>query len=358
MTISVNFRRLSRRESLEFSRCLTCALFLFLLLPQWPRLGHATKPKYEIKLATLAPENSSLVKAFREMDSELRQKTGGNVGFKIFSGFALGDERDIFRKLRIGLIQAAVFSANFLNDLNPNIRVFQVPFLFNNYQEVDHVLEEFGPDLMKSFSEKGYEVLGWSEVGFIYIMSTVPITRIEDLEGKKVWSTANSPMANAVFLRAEASPVTIGTPDVLVALQTNLVEVVYNSPYYALVTQWYTRIKYIVDLPLSYIGGALIINNKNFSRIPSEYQQTMKEVCAKHLHRVVVKTRKDNEDAMKLIFGRGVTKITVEPAEIERFKELLDRAIGDIDPESLPRDYLSEVMAILELYRASQEEKQ
>ena len=360
MIISANFSKQTTCRSLKLSRCIICGLLLFLLflLPQWPCLGHAAKPKYEIKLATLAPENSSLVKAFKEMDLELRRQTGGNVGFKMFSGFALGDERDIYRKLRIGLVQAAVFSANFLNDLNPNMRVIQVPFLFNNYQEVDHVLEKVDPDLRKGFSKKGYHVLGWSEVGFIYIMSTVPIARIEDLEGKKVWSTANSPKANAVFLRVEASPVTIGTPDVLVALQTNLVEAVYNSPYYALVTQWYTRVKYIVDLPLSYVGGALIISNKAFSRIPSQYQQTMKQVCAKHLRRVVVKTRKDNEDAMKLIYGRGVAKIEVEPAEIERFKELLDQAIGDMDPKSLPRDYLTNVMAILEAYRAGQEEKQ
>jgi TRAP-type C4-dicarboxylate transport system substrate-binding protein len=324
----------------------------------WSYVGHAAKPQYEIKLATLAPENSSLVKIFKEMDAELRKETGGRVGFKIFSGFALGDERDVFRKLRIGLIQAATFSANFLNDLNPNIRVLQVPFLFNNYQEADHLLERIDADLKESFSRRGYRVLGWSEVGFIYMMATVPVASIEDLKGKKVWSTANSPMANAVFNRAEASPVTLGTPDVLVALQTNLLEVVYNSPYYALVTQWHTRIKYIVDLPLAYIGGALVISNKAYSRIPSQYHQTLESVCAKYLRRLVVKTRKDNEDALKIIYSRGVNKTKVEPIEIDRFKELLDKAMGDISSELLPRDYLKEVKAILKAYRTSTEEKQ
>jgi TRAP-type C4-dicarboxylate transport system substrate-binding protein len=59
-------------------------LSLLLLIPQWPGSAHAAKPKYEIKLATLAPENSSMVRIFREMDAELRQETEGQVGFKIF----------------------------------------------------------------------------------------------------------------------------------------------------------------------------------------------------------------------------------------------------------------------------------
>lgn len=360
MNILADFRKRCTHNSPGLFSCVICALSLSLLflMPQWPCLGHAAEPEYEIKLATLAPENSSLVKIFKEIDGELRRETGGRVGFKIFSGFALGDERDVFRKLRIGLIHAATFSANFLNDLNPNMRVLQVPFLFNNYQEVDHVLERVEPDFSKTLSEEGYHVLGWSEVGFIYIMATVPVARIDDLKGKKVWSTANSPMANAVFMRAEVSPVTISTPDVLVALQTNLVEVVYNSPYYALVTQWHTRIKYIVDLPLAYIGGALIMSNKAFSKIPSQYRQAVEQVCAKHLRRLIEKTRKDNEDALKLIYARGVTQITVEPAEIERFKQLLDQAMEDIAPESLSRDYLGKVTAMLEAYRTGQGEKQ
>ena len=112
-------------------------LLLLLLLGSLP--SEAAELEHEIKLATLAPENSSLMKIFREMDSEVRKETEGRVGFKLFSGFALGNERDIFRKLRFGLIHGATFSAHFLADINPDIRALQVPFLFNNYQEVDHV---------------------------------------------------------------------------------------------------------------------------------------------------------------------------------------------------------------------------
>jgi len=325
---------------------------LLLLLILGPLPTKAADLQHEIKLATLAPENSSLMKVFREMDSEVRKKTEGRVGFKLFSGFVLGDERDVFRKLRIGLIHAATFTSTFLAEINPDIRTLQLPFLFNNYKEVDHVLNKMVKDFNESFSKQGFQVLGWSEVGFIHIMTTVPITKVEDLKGKKVWTKGNSPMANVVFSKAQVSPVAIGAPDVLVAMQTNLVEVVYNSPYYALVTQWHTRVKYINDIPLAYIGGALIIDNKVFSRLSPQDQETTKRVCLEYMRRLTDRTRKDNEEALALILKQGVKSLSLAPGELERFKQLLNEAIKEVDPQDLPRDTLMKVKAILEAYRS------
>ena len=324
-------------------------LFILLLCPLPAKTAEL---QHEIKLATLAPENSSLMKIFREMDSELRKETQGRVGFKLFSGFALGDEQDVFRKLRFGLIHGATFTSTFLGDINPEIRVLQIPFLFNNYQEVDYVLGKMVGEFNQSFSKQGYQVLGWSEVGFIHFMSTIPITKVEDLKGKKVWSRANAPLANAVFKKAQAAPVTVGAPDVLVGLQTNLVEVVYNSPYYALVTQWYTKVKYINDLPLAYVGGALLVSNKAFSRLSSQDQEITRKVCMEYTRRLTEKTRKDNSEALKIILSRGVTSISHAPGELEKFKKLLDQALLEVDPESLPRDTLQKVRDILKEYRA------
>ncbi|MFP3869437.1 MAG: TRAP transporter substrate-binding protein DctP [Syntrophobacteria bacterium] len=333
------------------------AALLFVLSGPWHGDASQPRPEFEIKLATLAPENSSLMHIFREMDSTLRQETDGRVGFKIFAGFALGDEYDVLRKMRIGLVHAGTFTHTTLTNVNPDLRVLQVPFLFNNHKEVDYILERMGGYFKEGFAEHGYQVLGWSELGFIYMMATFPVSSVSDLEGKKVWTTANSPMANALFAKAGVSPVPISPPDVLVALQTNLLDVVYNSPYYALVTQWYSRIKYIIDLPLAYIGGGLIIHSKTFSRLPATYQETMREVCADYLRRLTEKTREDNREALDIILKRGVQLVQPEPGGIERFQHLNDQVIEELDPELLPRDVLRRLRSELAEYRKRHRER-
>jgi TRAP-type C4-dicarboxylate transport system substrate-binding protein len=327
------------------------AVLLLVLLAMSSAAG-AASPAHEIKLATLAPENSSLMQIFKEMNADLLKATDNQVGFKIFAGFVLGDELDVLRKLRFGVVQAATFTDTTLTNVNTDIRVLQTPFLFKNYREVDYIMDKLGDHFKQGFAKSGYEVLGWTELGFLYLMSTVPVASFADMKGLKVWTRADSPMANALFARAGVSPVTLTAPDVLVALQTNLVEVVYNSPYYALLTQWYSRVGYLTCIPLAYIGGALVMDGKVYGRLAPDLQATLKKVCAKHLRRLTEKTRKDNDEALRIILQRGVKSITPEAREVERFKGLVEEALGDMDPKYLSRETLQKVRDELVNYRS------
>jgi TRAP-type transport system periplasmic protein len=346
--------KLVQRKSLPTAFGLLC---LLLLVPV-PLTYGAGQPEYEIKLATMAPENSSLMQIFNEMNAELLKETGGKVGFKMFAGFVLGDEEDVLRKLRIGMVHAAAFTASALTDVNPDLRAFLVPFLFDNYQEVDYIVGKFDADLKRGFSERGLDVLGWPELGFLHFMSTSPIAGLNDVKGKKVWGKSNAPMLQAIMEKVGVSTVAISAPDVLMALQTNLIEVVYNSPYYALITQWYTQIKYLTDMPVSYVGGALVIDKKFFARIPGPLQETTRKVCARYLQRLTEQTRKDNADALEIIFKRGVKKVTPDVSQLKGFKELSDNAMADLSPKQFPMATYKKLQAELAEYRAQNRGKQ
>lgn len=325
-----------------------CLLWLIFASPAFG----AGAPEYEIKLATLAPENSSLMQVFTEMNTELLKETGGKVGFKIFAGFVLGDEEDVLRKLRVGMVHAAAFTSSALTDVNPDLRAFLVPFLFDNYQEIDHVMGKFEADLKRGFSEKGFEVLGWPELGFLYFMSTTPISSLADVKGKKVWGKSNAPMLQAIMEKIGVSMVAINAPDVLMALQTKLVEVVYNSPYYALITQWYTQIKYLTDTPVTYVGGVLVMDKKFFAKIPAPLQETLRKVCARYLQRLVEQTRKDNADALEIIHKRGVQKVSPDPTQLKGFKDISDEAMAGLDAKAFPKATYQKIQAELGQYRA------
>ena len=160
-------------------------------------------------------------------------------------------------------------------------------------------------------------------------------------------------MSQALIDRVGVSTVAIGVPDVLMGLQTRLVDVVYNSPYYALATQWNTQVKYLTDLPLTYIGGALLLDRKAFGRIPAPLQAKVREVCGRHVARLVERTRKDNADAMELIFKRGVKRVTPSPEQVQAFKDLSDAAMKDLDPKLLPAEATASLRGLLAEHRSS-----
>ena len=94
------------------------------------------------------------------------------------------------------------------------------------------------------------------------------------------------------------------------------------------------------------------MSNKAFSRLSSRDQEITRKVCMKYTRRLTERTRKDNVEALKIILNRGVKSISHAPGELEKFKELLDQALLEVDPKSLPRDTLQKVKDTLREYRA------
>ena len=47
---------------------------------------HAGKSRYTFKVASLAPEGSVWAKRFRNFANEVTEKSGGEIGFKIYAG--------------------------------------------------------------------------------------------------------------------------------------------------------------------------------------------------------------------------------------------------------------------------------
>ena len=51
------------------------------------------KPKHLFKIGSLAPEGSVWVLRFQQFAREVEEKTGGEVGFRVYTGGSMGDGR-------------------------------------------------------------------------------------------------------------------------------------------------------------------------------------------------------------------------------------------------------------------------
>ncbi len=71
--------------------------------------------------------------------------------------------------------------------------------MFENYEEVDFINQKFYDRFAKRFEEKGYILLGWAEVGFVYIFANTPLHNLEDLKKVKMWMWEGDPVAEATF---------------------------------------------------------------------------------------------------------------------------------------------------------------
>lgn len=312
---------------------------------------HGKEKDLIIKMATLAPEGSSWMKTFNLLNSEVRKKTDNGVRFRIYPGGVLGDETDMLRKMKIGQIQGAALTAGGLSTLFKEINVLQIPFLFQNYEEVDTVLKKMDLFFRKGFEENGYVLLGWSEAGFVYLMSTVPISSVVDLQKAKVWIWEESPISKAIFDEAGVMAIPLSVPDVLVGLQTGLVDVVYAPPTGAISLQWFTKVKYLTDVPLVYLAGGIIVKKDTFRSIPPPYQDFILGSFQNHLDQLKIVTRNENQEAIKVMVKQGVKIITPSKGQINEFKRLSNKGMGHLVNQSFSKNVLDEVTSTLEVYR-------
>jgi TRAP-type transport system periplasmic protein len=325
---------------------LSLLAFLFLIPP-----ANGVEKSVVIKLGTLAPEGSSWMKTFNTLNTEVVKKTENNVQLKIYPGGVLGDEMDMLRKLKIGQIQGVALTAAGLSTLFKEMDVLQIPFLFQSYEEVDTILKKMDSFFRKGFEDNGYFLLGWSEVGFVYLMSTLPISSVADLRKAKVWVWEESPMSKAIFDEAGVKAIPLTVPDVLVGLQTGLVDVVYVPPTGAIFLQWFTKIKYITDVPLLYLAGGVVVKKNIFKQIPQQFQSLVLESFQTHLEQLKVITRTENREAVKVMMKQGVKVINPSRNQIDEFRRLSNNALPHITGPTFSKKVLDEVDSLLESYR-------
>jgi TRAP-type C4-dicarboxylate transport system substrate-binding protein len=346
---------LNRRKNMgseDSIKVLRVSLFIFFFLfLSFNQVAVGAEKIIQIKMGTLAPEGSSWMKTFNTLNTEVIKKTENKVQFKIYPGGILGDEMDMLRKLKIGQIQGVALTSAGLSTLFKEMDVLQVPFLFQAYEEVDTVLKKMDSFFRKGFEENGYVLLGWSEAGFVYLMSTLPISSVADLKKAKVWIWEESPMSKAIFDEAGVKAIPLTVPDVLVGLQTGLVDVVYAPPTGAISLQWFTKVKYLTDFPLVYLAGGVVVKKDIFKQIPQTFQNSILDTFQQHLNQLKSITRNENRDAVKVMIKNGAKIITPPKDQIDEYKRLSNKAMGHISGQTFSKKVLEEIASLVESYR-------
>ena len=283
--------------------------------------------EYIIKFATLAPEGSTWMNVMREYDKAIRAESGGKLGFRIYPGGVQGEDKDVIRKMRLGQLHSAGLTGVGLGEIAPQVRLLDSPFLFQNYDEVDHVYETFNSEFDRAFQENNFVLLGWAEVGFVYVFSNTPVRSVEDMNGVKMWMWEGDPVAEATFRSFGINPIPLSVVDVLTSLQTGLINGAYISPYAAIALQWNTRVKYMLNVPLADAAGAVVIAKKKFDTLPPDLQQVLLRNGKKFLRELTRKSREQNEAALVTLKKEGIA--TTQPASenaVQEYREAGKRA--------------------------------
>ena len=92
-----------------------------------------------LKIATLSPDGSYWMQKMRAGSEEIEKQTGGRVSLKFYPGGVMGDDATVLRKMRLHQLQGAAVTSGALNNIYPDIQLYNQILLFQSEQEVDYV---------------------------------------------------------------------------------------------------------------------------------------------------------------------------------------------------------------------------
>ncbi len=308
--------------------------------------------KVKIKFATLAPDGSTWMNVMKEFSQSLKEKSNGSINFKIYPGGIQGDEKDVIRKMRIGQLHSGGFTGVGLGTILPEVRVLDTPFLYKSKEEVDFIANRFFDRFAAGFDRKGYVLLGWAEVGWVYIYTNKPVNSESEMKGVKMWMWEGDPISRATFEAFDVSPIPLSITDVLTSLQTGLIDGVYTSPLGAVVLQWFTKVKYVLDIPMANSNGAVLISKKMFNKLSPDQQEILKEEGRKFFGKLTHLSRDDNVKSQKTMYDYGMQKTTVTDAKLlADFDALGKKARQSLVGELYDQKLLDDVEQALEEFR-------
>ena len=330
-------------------------LALLLILLSDPLL--AAKP-WELKFATLAPPDSGWTKLIEQWAETVETESDGRLVFRLYAGGVQGDEPDVLKKIRFGQLHGGAFTGHGIGHIYSPARVLELPFLFADIDEIDYVRARLMPEFEQGFLDNGYVMLGWLELGHVYIFSKQPIRSLEDLARARLWHWQGDPIGRAFFLAGGLSPVPLSIIDVYTSLSTGVIDTVYAPPQGALALQWYSKTGYITNLPMANGIGSLLVSRRFFQGLPQDLQLLLMRTGQAAGEQLIRATRHDNVTALQTLQHNGLELIEGESGLLSREIETVSDRAGRtlVDNGYIPRSMMERVQELIREYRKHQKD--
>ena len=308
------------------------------------------RAKVTIKIATIAPIKSNIMKIMEEFRTAVSRATNNEVDFKIYYGGVQGDDGDVLRKIRLGQLHGGSFTGFALGRIAPQVRVTEIPFVFRNTDEVAYVRAKLEDTMSKHFEDAGYVVFGWHDLGFVYLFSRYPITSIDTLRKQKVWVWGNDPMMTAAYKAMGISPIPLSPMDVLTSLSANLIDTAPITPFGAVAFRWYAKFKYMNGLPGGNAMSAVAVTKKIWNKITPASQKKIKEIAKTHFKRLTKSNIEADRKSIEVLKKSGIKIVHFKDPEtdlIEMGKKARESVVGKV----YSRELLDRTLSLLEEYR-------
>jgi TRAP-type transport system periplasmic protein len=306
-----------------------------------------------IKLTTLVPDGSIWHRILVEQATEVRRSAGGAVEIRIYAGGVAGDDPDLVRKMRIGQFHAAALSVQGLTEIDEAFRVFQIPSFFESPEESFHVLDELTPVLRQRLDEKGFVLINWGYGGWAHLYSKRPLRSAAELRARKMFMWGGEERSIRIWRANGLQPLGLASTDIMMALQTGMIEVLTTTPLAALSLQWFRLVPYQLDPGFAPLIGATVMTKRAWNALPANARDGLIRSGRAAETRFRREIPVHEERAIAAMVERGLQRTSIEERSRREWDALVEGIAAGTRGELVPADVYDLAVRSRARYRAA-----
>ena len=323
-------------------RRLLFAVLLWLALP-----AHAET----LKIATLAPDGSVWYAALKTMTEDWRRISNGAIDARIYPGGVAGDDAVMVRKMRVGQLNGAALTGDGMASIAPELRIFQMPMLIRSDAELAFLRERMSKQLEAIAEAQGFELLAWSDIGWVYLFSSAPIDDPDAARRARLWTAVGDDAWARALQGAGYHPVALPTTEILSGLQSGLIDAFDAPPVVALSSQWFGQAKHMMDLPWSPLVGAVVVTKRFWEQLPTDQRDALQDAARKATAAAQNDVHRFERDSIEAMQRYGLVVHSVSDANARRFESEIRAVYPQIVGASVPAPIYASAKEYLDEYR-------
>ncbi|MEO8383726.1 MAG: TRAP transporter substrate-binding protein [Betaproteobacteria bacterium] len=253
------------------------------------------------------------------------ERTKGRVKVEVYPNSQLYKDKEELEALQLGAVQMLAPSLAKFGPLGAReFEVFDLPYIFDNYEELHKVTQgPIGQGLLKKLDSKGILGLAYWDNGFKVMSANKALRMPEDFKGLKM-RIQSSKTLDAQMRALGANPQVMAFSEVYQALQTGVVDGTENPPSNLFTQKMFEVQKFVTVSNHGYLGYALIVNKKFWDGLPADIRTILEGAVKDATKFGNDVAKKDNDDAMEAVRKSGKSEIiTLTPQQKTAWKKAL-----------------------------------
>jgi TRAP-type C4-dicarboxylate transport system substrate-binding protein len=308
---------------------------------------------FTIKMATIVPTNSSWHKALLEMGAAWSKATSDRVALRVYENGAQGDERAVIRMLRPGVdqMQSSLLTLPGLAEIDDAFNVFGMPFFFQTDEEAMHVRNKLTPLFEKRLEAKGLKLIAWGNGGWVQLFSKTPIKTLDEVKKAKIYTSEGDDKMVNWYKNNGFNPVAIRSADIPGALKTGMINATPMPPYPAMVLQIFQDAKYMLDVRLAPLLGAIVVSNTAWNRVSADDRAKLVEAAKAFEKNMDSAGPGQDAGAVTAMGKRGLTVTPLDAKARAEFQAAAEKLVASARGTMVPADVFNQAIQERDAFR-------